>query len=71
MSRLFWFCIATACDWLRNSTPVFQSIRVNHKTNHDDLFAQIFPHLVPATRICFNLKKKLRDFTVVLVLTLN
>ena len=27
ISRMFWFCIATLCDWLKNLAPLSQLIR--------------------------------------------
>ena len=37
--QLLWFCFASLCDWLKNSAPFSQTIRI--KPNRD-LFAFIF-----------------------------
>ena len=54
ITQLLWFCIAMVCDWLKHLTPLSQPIRSKTKTNRD-LLARVFPRLVRATCICFEL----------------
>ena len=52
ISRSLWFCIGTLCDWLKNLVPLSRPNRSKAKTNRN-LLARVFPHLAPASCICF------------------